>query len=407
MQKRAYEAERKVKEKTGFGSEFLGWVNLPSVMLSTELSSILEAAKEIRENCDTFIVIGIGGSYLGARAAIEALSSMTDAGKSPSILYAGNNMSSDNLCELIDCIKEKNVYVNVISKSGTTTEPAIAFRFIRDFMVKKYGKESSKRIIATTDKSRGALKEMADNEGYRTFVIPDDVGGRFSVLTAVGLLPIAVAGIDIKSMLEGARDMSKVLEEDDLRKNSAHMYAALRNILYEKGKYVEILANFNPKLHYFSEWWKQLYGESEGKNGQGIYPAAVDFTTDLHSMGQWIQSGRRIIFETFIDIETPSKDLEIPSDSKNLDGLNYIAGKTVDYVNHKAKEGVAMAHASGGVPNMTVSIPRLDAYHLGELFYFFEKAVAVSGYLLGVNPFDQPGVEAYKSNMFKLLGKPS
>ena len=359
------------------------------------------------------MVIGIGGSYLGARAAIEMLShsfyNVIDKEKrnGPVILYAGNSISSSYMADLIEAVEGKDFSVNVISKSGTTTEPAIAFRIFRDLLEKKYGKEEARsRIYATTDAKRGALKSLADKEGYESFVISDDVGGRYSVLTAVGLLPIAAAGIDIDAIMQGAKDAQELYNNSDLMTNDCYKYAVVRNALLRKGKNVEMMVNYEPALHFFAEWWKQLYGESEGKDNKGIFPAAADFSTDLHSMGQYIQEGQRILFETAILVEEPKKDIVIEEDAENIDGLNFLAGKTMDFVNKKASDGVCLAHTDGGVPNLVVSVPKLDEYYFGQLVYFFEKACGISGYLLGVNPFDQPGVEAYKKNMFALLGKP-
>lgn len=398
---------------TGAGSDFLGWINLPVDYDKEEFARIQAAAARIRENSDALVVIGIGGSYLGARAAIEMLShsfyNMLPAGKrqGPQVLFAGNNISSTYVAHLLELLEGKDWSINVISKSGTTTEPAIAFRIFREKLEQKYGKEEArKRIYATTDRAKGALKKLADAEGYETFVIPDDVGGRYSVLTAVGLLPIAVAGIDIEAMMRGAEDASREYANPDLRENGAYQYAAIRNALYRKGKTTEILVNYEPNLHYFSEWWKQLYGESEGKDNKGIYPASVDFSTDLHSMGQFIQEGSRNLFETVIQVAEVPEHITIGSDPDDLDGLNFLAGKTMDFVNKKAFEGTLLAHTDGGVPNLVVTIRDMTPYTFGWLVYFFEKACGVSGYLLGVNPFDQPGVEAYKKNMFALLGKP-
>jgi glucose-6-phosphate isomerase len=399
--------------KTGPGSDFLGWLDLPERYDREEFERILKAAERIRAESDAFVVIGIGGSYLGARAAIEMLThsfaNILDRSKrnAPEIYFVGNNISPVYLTHLLDVLEGKEISVNVISKSGTTTEPAIAFRFFREYMESRYGKEGARsRIYATTDKERGALKKLADAEGYETFVIPDDVGGRYSVLTAVGLLPIAVAGIDISAIMQGALDAYKRFSEPELANNMCYQYAAVRNALYRKGKMVEVLVNYEPSLHYVSEWWKQLFGESEGKDYKGIYPASLDFSTDLHSMGQYVQEGMRILFETVLHIEKPKHDLTIQEDPDNLDGLNFLAGKTMDYVNKKAFEGTLLAHTDGGVPNLVVKIPEATPYMFGQLVYFFEKACAISGYLLGVNPFDQPGVEAYKKNMFALLGKP-
>jgi len=398
---------------TGAGSDFLGWINLPVDYDKEEFARIQAAASRIRENSDVLVVIGIGGSYLGARAAIEMLShsfyNMLPKGKrqGPQVLFAGNNISSTYVAHLLQLLEGKDWSINVISKSGTTTEPAIAFRIFREKLEQKYGKEEArKRIYATTDRAKGALKKLADAEGYETFVIPDDVGGRYSVLTAVGLLPIAVAGIDIEAMMRGAADASHEYANPDLRENGAYQYAAVRNVLYRKGKTTEILVNYEPNLHYFSEWWKQLYGESEGKDHKGIYPASVDFSTDLHSMGQFIQEGSRNLFETVIQVAEVPEHITINSDPEDLDGLNFLAGKTMDFVNKKAFEGTLLAHTDGGVPNLVVTIKDMTPYTFGYLVYFFEKACGISGYLLGVNPFDQPGVEAYKKNMFALLGKP-
>ncbi|QZY55829.1 glucose-6-phosphate isomerase [Crassaminicella profunda] len=402
------EAHEMIHERTGAGNDFLGWVDYPINYDKEEFIRIKEAAEKIRGNSDVLIVVGIGGSYLGARAAIEALShcfyNMMDGVK---ILFAGNNISGTYLKNLLEVIDGKDVSINVISKSGTTTEPAIAFRVLKKHIEEKYGKEEARRrIYATTDKSKGALRTLAQKEGYETFVIPDDVGGRFSVLTPVGLLPIAVAGIDIEKMMQGAKDARNLYMEKDLDKNMCYQYAAVRNILHRKGKNIEVLVNYEPSLHYISEWWKQLYGESEGKDGKGIFPAAVDFSTDLHSMGQYIQDGRRDLFETVLNIEAPKLDMTIEADEDNLDGLNYLSTKTMDFVNKKAFEGTLLAHIDGSVPNLILNVPKMDAYYFGNLIYFFEKACGMSGYLLGVNPFDQPGVESYKKNMFALLGKP-
>ena len=407
------EAHNMLHNKTGAGNDFLGWVNLPEEYDREEFARIKAAAKKIQSNSDVLIVIGIGGSYLGARAAIEMLSHSfynclsKEQRKTPQIFFAGNSISSTYLSELLEAIDGKDFSVNVISKSGTTTEPAIAFRIFKEILENKYGKEGAKeRIFATTDKSRGALKSLADSEGYECFVISDDVGGRFSVLTAVGLLPIAAAGIDIDDMMKGAADGMNEYSNPELSENMCYQYAAVRNTLHKKGKNVEMMINFEPSLHYFGEWWKQLYGESEGKDNKGIFPAAADFSTDLHSMGQYIQEGQRKLMETAILVDEPRKDIEIMETADNLDGLNFLSGKTLDYVNSMAAAGTALAHTDGGVPNLTVTIPKLDAYNFGKLVYFFEKACGISGYLLGVNPFDQPGVEAYKKNMFALLGKP-
>lgn len=393
--------------------DFVGWLELPTNYDKKEFTRIKKAAKKIKKESDILVVIGIGGSYLGARAVIEALTStfnnmLTEKQrKYPQILYVGNNLSPNYINELIEYIGDKDFSVNVISKSGTTTEPAIAFRIFREILENKYGiDEARSRIYVTTDKQRGALKTLADNEGYEKFVIPDNVGGRYSVLTAVGLLPIATAGIDIDKLMQGAQNAQERYNDPNLKYNECYKYAVVRNILYKLYKNTEILVNYEPKMHYFTEWWKQLYGESEGKNQKGIFPAGVDFTTDLHSMGQYIQEGRRNLFETVISIEKPEFDITINKDEDNLDGLNYLAGKSLDYVNKKAMEGTIKAHVSGDVPNIIVNIEKLDEENIGELIYFFEKACAMSGMILGVNPFNQPGVEEYKKNMFKLLEKP-
>lgn len=393
--------------------DFLGWIELPTNYDKNEFSRIKKAAKKINKESDILVVIGIGGSYLGARAVIESLTStfnnmLTEKQrKYPQILYVGNNLSPNYINELIEYIGDKDFSVNVISKSGTTTEPAIAFRIFREILENKYGiDEARSRIYVTTDKERGALKSLADNEGYEKFVIPDNVGGRYSVLTAVGLLPIATAGIDIDKLMEGAKSAQERYNDPNLKYNECYKYAVARNILYKLYKNTEILVNYEPKMHYFTEWWKQLYGESEGKDQKGIFPAGVDFTTDLHSMGQYIQEGRRNLFETVISIENPSSDIILNKDEDNLDCLNYLAGKTLDYVNKKAMEGTIKAHVSGDVPNILISIDKLDEENIGELIYFFEKACSMSGMILGVNPFNQPGVEEYKKNMFKLLNKP-
>lgn len=406
-------ADEIINNKSGAGSDYLGWVDLPVNYDKEEFARIKAAAEKIRSDSDILVVIGIGGSYLGARAAIEMLShSFANAvskelRNGPQIFYAGNSISSTYLAELIEACEGKDISVNVISKSGTTTEPAIAFRIFKELLEKKYGKEEAKgRIYATTDKAKGALKTLADAEGYKTFVVPDDVGGRFSVLTAVGLLPIAAAGIDIDAMMQGAADGREEYSNPELSENMCYQYAAVRNCLSRKGKCVEMMINFEPALHYFGEWWKQLYGESEGKDKKGIFPAAADFSTDLHSMGQYIQDGQRILFETAVLVEEPRKNVVIKANDDNLDGLNFLADKTLDYVNLKAAQGTALAHVDGGVPNLAVRVPKLDAYNFGKLVYFFEKACGISGYILGVNPFNQPGVEAYKKNMFALLGKP-
>lgn len=400
-------------EKTGAGGEYLGWLDLPVNYDREEFQRIQKAAEKIKNDSDVLIVIGIGGSCLGARAAIEALQHSfynvlpKEKRETPQIIFVGNNTSSTYMHDVMDFIEGKNFSINVISKSGTTTEPAIAFRLLKNLMEKKYGKEEArKRIYATTDKENGALKQVANAEGFESFVIPDDVGGRFSILTAVGLLPIAVAGVNIEDMMKGAQAAHEDLLNDDLSKNPAYQYASIRNILYNKGKTIEMLVNYEPSLQYFSEWWKQLYGESEGKDQKGIFPASANFSTDLHSIGQYVQDGRRDLFETVITVESPRYEITIVDSDNDLDGLNYLVGKTVDFVNNKAFKGTLLAHTDGGVPNLIISIPKLDAYTFGYLVYFFKKACAISGYLLGVNPFDQPGVEAYKVNMFALLGKP-
>ncbi len=405
-------AQSTLDEKNGAGCDYLGWTTLPANYDINEFERIKKAAAKIRENSDVLIVIGIGGSYLGAKAALDMLTNsfynLLDKNdrKAPQILFAGNSISSNYLHDLVNLVKDKDISVNVISKSGTTTEPALAFRIFKELLEEKYGKDGAReRIFATTDKAKGTLKSLSDTEGYETFVIPDDVGGRFSVLTPVGLLPIAVAGIDIDAMMQGAKDAmeeyKKPYEENDCLK-----YAALRNILLRKGKTTEIMVNYEPCMQYFSEWWKQLFGESEGKDGKGIFPASVNFSTDLHSMGQYIQDGARIIFETVLKVDEPTNDIIIDEVDGNIDGLNFLAGKGVNYVNSKAFEGTLLAHTDGNVPNIVINIPKIDAYHFGNLVYFFEKACGVSGYILGVNPFNQPGVEAYKKNMFALLGKP-
>lgn len=393
--------------------DFVGWLELPTNYDKKEFTRIKKAAKKIKKESDILIVIGIGGSYLGARAVIESLTStfnnmLTEKQrKYPQILYVGNNLSPNYINELIEYIEDKDFSVNVISKSGTTTEPAIAFRIFREILENKYGiDEARSRIYVTTDKERGALKSLADNEGYEQFVIPDNIGGRYSVLTAVGLLPIATAGVNIDKLMQGAKSAQERYNDPNLKYNECYQYAVVRNILYKLYKNIEILVNYEPKMHYFTEWWKQLYGESEGKEQMGIFPAGVDFTTDLHSMGQYIQEGRRNLFETVISIDIPMSDITINKDEDNLDGLNYLAGKSLDYVNKKAMEGTIKAHVSGDVPNIVINIEKLDEENVGELIYFFEKACAVSGLILGVNPFNQPGVEEYKKNMFKLLKKP-
>jgi glucose-6-phosphate isomerase len=403
-------ANAMLENGTGQGSDFLGWLHLPSSVTEADLKEIQETANALRNNCEVVVIIGIGGSYLGAKAVIEAVSGSFDSftNKKPLLVFAGHNISEDYLYELSGFLRGKSFSIVNISKSGTTTEPALAFRILKKQLEESTGKEEArKRIAAITDKARGALRTLATQEGYKTFVIPDNVGGRFSVLTPVGLLPIAIAGIDIRQLLQGAVDMEKSTGTDTpFSENIAAIYAAVRNELYQSGKKIEILANFNPKLHFVAEWWKQLYGESEGKENKGIFTAAVDFTTDLHSMGQWIQQGERSIFETVISVAQPQFTVEVPEDREDLDGLNYLAGKRVDYVNKMAELGTQMAHIDGGVPNLRIELPELNAYYLGQLLYFFERACGISGYLLNVNPFDQPGVEAYKKNMFTLLKKP-
>lgn len=402
-----------IHQNANVKDEFLGWVELPTNYDKQEFERIKKAAEKIKADSDVLVVIGIGGSYLGARAVIESLTNsfynmQTKAKRqTPQILYVGNNMSPVYINDLLELIEEKDFSVNVISKSGTTTEPAIAFRIFREVLENKYSsKEARGRIYVTTDKEKGALKTLANKEKYETFVIPDNVGGRFSVLTAVGLLPIAVSGINIDKLMQGAKFAQEKYNEPEIKYNDCYKYALTRNLLYESGKTIEILANYEPKLHYFTEWWKQLYGESEGKDKKGIFPAGVDLTTDLHSMGQYIQDGERNLMETVLKINTNSSELKVQNDDQNLDGLNYLEGKTLGYINTKAMEGTIQAHVNGNVPNMLIEIEKLDEENIGELIYFFEKAVAMSGYLLGVNPFNQPGVEEYKRNMFHLLEKP-
>lgn len=413
MKKLVLDAKETLVSKNGAGNDFLGWIDLPVDYDKDEFNRIKSAAEKIKSDSDVLLVIGIGGSYLGARAAIEFLRhnfyNMVDKSvrKTPEIYFVGNNISSTYVKHLMDVIGDRDFSINIISKSGTTTEPAIAFRVFKKMLEAKYGKkEAAKRIYATTDKAKGALKNLATEEGYESFVVPDDIGGRFSVLTAVGLLPIAVSGADLDKLMEGAASGRKHALEADFEENDALLYAAMRNILLRKGKNVEIVANYEPSLHYVSEWWKQLFGESEGKDQKGIFPAAVDLTTDLHSMGQFIQDGARIMFETVINVETPQCEITIEEEPVDLDGLNYLAGKTMDFVNKSAMNGTILAHTDGNVPNLMVKVPEQNEFYLGELFYFFEFACGVSGYLLGVNPFNQPGVEGYKRNMFALLGKP-
>ena len=403
----------KLNEHANDENEFMGWVELPTNYDKKEFEKIKKAATRIKRTSDVFVVIGIGGSYLGARAVIEALTHTffnsldRKYRKAPQIIYAGNNINPNYIHDVMDLIRNKDVSINVISKSGTTTEPAIAFRIFRELLESKYGlEEARKRIYVTTDKEKGALKNLADTEGYETFIIPDNVGGRYSVLTAVGLLPIAVAGIDIEKLMNGAKIAQEKYNDSSLKYNECYKYAVIRNILYKYNKNTEILVNYEPKLHYFSEWWKQLFGESEGKEWKGIFPTGVDFTTDLHSMGQYIQEGRRNLFETVINIENSKNDIKIKIDEDNVDGLNFLAGKTMEFIDKKAMEGTIEAHVSGDVPNLIINVEKLDEENIGELIYFFEKACAVSGMVLGVDPFNQPGVEAYKKNMFRLLEKP-
>ncbi|MGX7087987.1 glucose-6-phosphate isomerase [Gemelliphila palaticanis] len=408
-------AHNQLHNKIGQGSDFLGWLDLPTNYDKEEFSRIKKASEKIQKDSDVLVVIGIGGSYLGARAAIEMLNDSfynfydKENRKSPQIFFVGHTISSTYTQELVNFLKTtgKDFSVNVISKSGTTTEPAIAFRVFKELLEEKYGKEEAKsRIYATTDRARGALKTLADSEGYETFVVPDDVGGRFTVLTAVGLLPIAVSGINIDKMMEGARLAQEQLATPELSENIAYQYAVMRNILQQKGKLIEILVSYEPSMVYFNEWWKQLYGESEGKDGKSLYPSSVCFSTDLHSMGQYVQEGRRILIETVLKVKKPNLDITLKEEEQDLDGLNYLSGKTMDFVNTKAFEGTLLAHNDGGVPNFIVELPDMTEFTFGYLVYFFEKAVAISGYMQGLNPFDQPGVEAYKKNMFALLGKP-
>ncbi|MBQ7767045.1 MAG: glucose-6-phosphate isomerase [Lachnospiraceae bacterium] len=413
MKKLTLDAKELLVSKTGAGNDFLGWIDLPENYDKEEFARIKKAAEKIQNDSEVLLVVGIGGSYLGARAAIEFLRhsfyNVVDKSirKTPEIYFVGNSISSTYLKHLIQVIGDRDFSINMISKSGTTTEPAIAFRVLKKMAEEKYGKEgAAKRIYATTDKARGSLKGLATEEGYETFVVPDDIGGRFSVLTAVGLLPIAVSGADIDKLMEGARSGRERALNNAFEENDALQYAAARNILLRKGKEIEILANYEPSVHYVSEWWKQLYGESEGKDQKGIFPASVDLTTDLHSMGQFIQDGSRNIFETIINIETSREEIIIEEEPVDLDGLNYLTGKTVDFVNKSAMNGTILAHTDGQVPNFLVNVPEVNEFYLGELFYFFEFACGVSGYILGVNPFNQPGVESYKKNMFALLGKP-
>ena len=413
MKRIAEEARKTLVTKSGEGNDFLGWVDLPIAYDKEEFDRIKKAAEKIRNDSEVLIVIGIGGSYLGARAAIEFLCHGMynkidkEARKAPEIYFVGNNMSTSYIKSILDVLADRDFSINVISKSGTTTEPAIAFRIFKEVLETKYGKKgAAERIYATTDRERGALRTLADKAGYQTFVIPDDVGGRFSVLTPVGLLPIAVSGVNLDLLMEGAAAMREQVLNTPYEENDAMKYAAERNILHRKGKYVEIMANYEPSVHYFSEWWKQLYGESEGKYQRGLMPHAVDLTTDLHSLGQYIQDGSRVIIETVLNVEHSRDTIVIKEESEDLDGLNYLAEKTVEFVNQNAMKGTMLAHIEGGVPVSMIRIPEQNEYYLGQLFYFFEFAVGVSGYILGVNPFNQPGVESYKSNMFALLGKP-
>ena len=413
MEKIANDAKDVLVNKTGAGNDFLGWIDLPVNYDKDEFARIKKAAQKIQSDSEVLLVIGIGGSYLGARAAIEFLrhgfynSVSKEIRKTPEIYYCGNNLSGTYLKQLIEVVGDRDFSVNIISKSGTTTEPAVAFRIFKEMLENKYGKEeAAKRIYATTDKAKGALKNLATEEGYETFVVPDDVGGRFSVLTAVGLLPIAVSGADLDQLMEGAASMRDICLNKDFAENDAMKYAAVRNILLRKGKSVEILCDYEPFFHYVAEWWKQLFGESEGKDQKGLFPASVDLTTDLHSMGQFIQDGSRIMFETVMELEQPACDLTIHEEEVDLDGLNYLSGKTLDFINKSAMRGTQLAHTDGNVPNLSVKVPEQTEFYLGQLFYFFEFACGVSGYILGVNPFNQPGVESYKANMFALLGKP-
>lgn len=398
--------------ETGRGSDFVGWVNQPRDFDEEELKKIQKTATRIRENTDIFVVVGIGGSYLGAKAGVEMLTpffhndSLNKGRKGPKIYFAGHHLSGAYLEELLEFLDEGEVSINIISKSGTTTEPAVAFRILKQYMEDRYGKkEAARRIVATTDREKGALKELADKEDYETFIVPDDIGGRYSVLSPVGMLPMAVAGINVEDIVQGAKDAYSQLLEPDLKKNPCYEYSAYRNILYKKDKKIEILGNFDPRLTFFGEWFKQLFGESEGKDGKGIFPATLNFTTDLHSMGQYIQDGERSLFETVLKVAEEDAKITIEKDHKNLDGLNYLAGKTFGEINEKALQGTLAAHYDGEVPSMTLTIPKIDPYYFGYMVYFFMKACGISGYLLGVNPFDQPGVEAYKKNMFRLLGK--
>ena len=411
LEDRVKQIHKDMHNKNILGSEFLGWLDYPENYDREELERIKSAAKQIISDTEVMIVIGIGGSYLGSKAVIKAIGHsfcdmLEDSGaKYPHIVFAGNNLSSTYLSHLLDALEGKEVSLHVISKSGTTTEPAIAFRILKNYMHERYGDEAKNRIYVTTDKNKGTLKELAEKEGYQTFSVPDDIGGRYSVISPVGFLPIAVGGANLDKLIEGAKDSMEKYNNDDLNENDCYKYAAVRNILYNKGKQTEFLVSYEPALKSFSEWWKQLFGESEGKDGKGILPVSLIYTTDLHSMGQYVQDGRRNIFETTINIEKSRKEIEIPGCDENLDGLNYLAGKTLDFANKQTMQGVIKAHVDGGVPNLKINIPKINSYNLGQAIYFFEKACAMSGYLLGVNPFDQPGVEAYKKNMFEFLGK--
>ena len=413
MKDKVEEAHAKLHEKTGLGNDYLGWLDLPANISRDEIKALKDAAAKIRKNSDVLVVIGIGGSYLGTKAGLGMLGHEFPAmvtkrvRKGPHILFAGNNMSSDYFHNLMQVLEKKNFSLNVISKSGTTTEPAIAFRLLKNYMSSRYSEEEVKeRIYVTTDAEDGVLRHLSDKEGYESFITPGDIGGRFSVLTPVGLLPLAVAGIDIDKIVKGARDAMLLYRNPKLEYNDAYMYAASRNILLSKGFNIEAMANFEPGLHFMTEWWKQLFGESEGKDGKGIFPVGLDYTTDLHSMGQYVQDGQRILFETVINVEKTGYDIQIPLDEKDFDGLNYLAGKSLDYANKGAMNGTIQAHVDGKVPGLMITIPEMSPYWFGQLVYFFEKACGLSGYILGVNPFDQPGVEEYKKNMFKILGKP-
>ncbi len=412
MQGSVNDAHYMLHNKTCLGNEFLGWIDLPKNYDREEFENIKKCSRKIQSDSEVLLVIGIGGSYLGARAAISMLghtfsNELVNDNRIPKVYFVGNNLSSTYINDLFDVIEGKDISINVISKSGTTTEPALAFRIFREYIEKKYGKEEAKRrIYVTTDKEKGALRRMAENEGYETFVIPDNVGGRYSVLTAVGLLPICASGFDIDKIMEGANDAREKFETPDLKSNDCYQYAVVRNILNNRGKDVELLVNYEPQLYYISEWWKQLFGESEGKEHKGLFPASVNYSTDLHSIGQYIQDGKRIMFETVLNVENAKHKLDIPYDEEDLDGLNFLAGKNLDFVSFKSYQGTILAHNDGGVPNLIINIPNLDEYNFGYLVYFFEKACAISGHLLGVNPFDQPGVEEYKNNMFALSGKP-